>query len=252
MVATSEAKLVLHCGARQVTLEELSAVPTPAPAKRWHPIPHHLLVTRVKETLAEAGFTIRRESFGLSRGDARFFGVMDLEARLAEQVTLAVGIRSSIDQSFPLGFCAGSRVFCCDNLAFSSELMVRRKHTINGGQRFSGDIAAAVAKLGHFREEESARIDSMRATHVADDRADALILRAWEKGILSSPVLPQVVRLWRSPNHEEFRERTLWSLMNACTEALGPRARSNPQGFALATMRLGKHLLSGGDHEVQA
>jgi hypothetical protein len=33
---------------------------------------------------------------------------------LCPGVSLAVGIRNSWDQSFPLGFCAGARVFVCD------------------------------------------------------------------------------------------------------------------------------------------
>src|SRR4051812_22884309 len=65
----------------------------------------------------------------LSRGDARLFATVDLGSPLATGVTLAVGIRNSFDKSLPLGFVAGNRVFVCDNLAFRSDLSVKRKHT---------------------------------------------------------------------------------------------------------------------------
>ena len=70
------------------------------------------------------------------RDGSRFFGTLDLASPLAERTSLCVGIRNSTDQSFPLGFVAGSRVFVCDNLAFRSELMVRRKHTLHGERDF--------------------------------------------------------------------------------------------------------------------
>src|SRR4029079_3093952 len=99
------------------------------------------------QTLGEAGYQVERTKLGVSHDGQRFFGTLDLVAPLATGVTLAVGLRNSVDKSFPMGFCAGSRVFVCDNLAFRSDLLVRRKHTTNGQARFSNDIAAAVGSL---------------------------------------------------------------------------------------------------------
>jgi hypothetical protein len=42
----------------------------------------------------------------------------------------------------------------CDNLAFRAELLVRRKHTINGMRAFGTAIAGAVASLTSFKEAE--------------------------------------------------------------------------------------------------
>ena len=120
-----------HRGARPVTLEELAAVPAPPAEGRWRPQPHIAVLTSVKETLGEFGYSVKTERLGLSRNDARFFGTLDLETPLVEGVALAVGVRSRNDKSFPLGFAAGSRVFCCDNLALNAELIVKRKHTTN-------------------------------------------------------------------------------------------------------------------------
>src|SRR5262249_14427770 len=120
-------QLVVHAGGRTVSLDELRACTTPAPVGRWHPTGHVTVLDAVKETLLGAGYVIRAEKFALSRGDARFFGVLDLETPLAAGVSLSVGVRNSVDKSFPLGFAAGSRVFVCDKLAFSAELMVRSK-----------------------------------------------------------------------------------------------------------------------------
>ena len=57
----------------------------------------------VRETLRGAGYEVRAEKYALARSDARFFGVLDLATPLAEGVSLSVGVRNSVDKSFPLG-----------------------------------------------------------------------------------------------------------------------------------------------------
>src|ERR1041384_4160845 len=42
-----------------------------------------------------------------------------------------LGVRNSYDRSLAVGLTLGSRVFCCDNLAFSGEVTMHRKHTLN-------------------------------------------------------------------------------------------------------------------------
>ncbi len=234
----AESQLVLHRGARPVTLEELAAVPAPPPEGRWYPQPHATVVMSVKETLQEFGYTIAKEQHGLSRNDARYFGTLDLTTPMIDGVALAVGIRSSTDRSFPLGFCAGSRVFTCDNLSFSAELMVKRKHTTNSVMRFRDDIAQAVNRLSAYRELESARIEKMRDTEVLNPLAESYMLRLFERGIIPARHLPRVIAEWRNPSFEEFKAPTFWNLLNAVTTVIGDTAQADPQRYALRTMRL--------------
>lgn len=243
--------LVLHCGARSVGEEELRAVKAPPPEGRWFPIAHAKVLDTVRGTLQDAGYTIQSQKLGLSRGNHRFFGTLDLSTPLASGVTLAVGVRNSTDKSFPLGFCAGNRVFCCDNLAFRAELLVKKKHTRFGEQRFGSSIATAVASLRSFKEVEEERIRRFMNTEVSADQADALILRAFEKGIISTPQLPDVIKKWREPSFEEFQPRTVWSLFNAFTTVLRPRAEKMPHLLAGQTMRLNALMDFPRDAELQ-
>jgi hypothetical protein len=126
-----------------------------------------------------------------------------------------------------------------DNLAFRSDLIsVRRKHTRYGEQRFASDIVTAMTKLDLFRESEAERIAAMQTTDVDDVHAESLLLRAYERGIIPAPALPNAIREWRDPSHEEFTPRTYFSLMNAVTTALGEKARKNPERYAVTTVRL--------------
>lgn len=234
----ANSNLVLHRGAKSVSLDELNQFQAPPPEGRWFPLSHGRVLGVVTDTLRDAGYTIERQQLGVMRDGSRFFGTLDLASPVGDGVSLAVGIRNSVDQSFPLGFCAGSRVFVCDNLAFRSELLVRRKHTLNGERDFVRRIAEAVGSLPSFQEQEALRIERMKGAELVDDQADALILRGFERGIVGARELPRVLQQWRNPPHEEFRPRTAWALLNAFTGAMKERGAVSPQLYATQTMRL--------------
>lgn len=231
--------LMLHAGGRAATLDDLRNCETPRPVGRWHPTAHATVLEAVRETLTGAGYVIRSERYGLARHDARFFG-------------LSVGVRNSTDKSFPLGFAAGSRVFVCDNLAFRAELMVRRKHTVNGMRAFGTAIGNAVASLASFKEAEADRIRRMAEVELTLAAASHLILTAFRRGIISSLQLPNVCREWEEPSHDDFRPRTAWSLFNAFTEVLKPRAIAAPQAFVAQTIRLNGLMLPAAEPATAA
>jgi hypothetical protein len=234
--------LMLHAGGQEVTADQLDELRAPEPVGRWYPVAHGKVYRRVKDTLRAAGYEVVKEKLAVAKMGQRFFGTMDLKVPVAEGVSHAVGVRNSTDKSFPLGFCAGGRVFVCDNLAFRSELLIRRKHTRFGERRFDQAIAQAVSGLASFREEEARRVELLRGAGVTDTLAESLILRAWDKGIVGAHQLGKVLREWREPAFEAFRERTGWSLFNAFTTVLRPRAVEQPQAFVAQTMQL-HHLL---------
>lgn len=237
--------LMLHCGAREVTREQLASLPCPPPTKTWAPIGHGRVLETAVATLGEAGYTVAKARYGLSGNDARFFATLDLATPLTPDgtVTLAVGVRNSIDKTFPMGFCAGSRVFVCDNLAFRSDLMVRRKHSPQGIANFSADIATAVMQLTSFKEAESARIAALAESPMPEEKADSLILRAAvDRGVIPLRAVPHVFHEWKEPRYAQFAPRTAWSLFNAFTAAIASLQETNPAELARRTMRLSAML----------
>jgi hypothetical protein len=221
-----------------VTREELDRVEPPPATATWFPVKHSLVIDTVNQSLQAAGFAVERVKFALSRGDARLFATMDLASPVASGVNLAVGIRNSTDKSLPLGFAAGNHVLVCDNMAFRSELLVTRKHTRFGATRFSEAISQATQSLVQFREIEARRVRAFQDRELADVNAESMILRAYERDVISHRLLPGVIKEWRTPSFPDFQPRTLWSLLNAFTTVLGERERSNPQQFAAMTIRL--------------
>ena len=125
----------------------------------------------------------------------------------------------------------------CDNLSFGSEVIISKKHTRFGKERFDEGVAKALVSLREYRHVAAERIDRMRRCPLSDDLANSLMLQAWEEGIVSHRLLPQVIDSYRHPQVAAFQERTAWSLFNAFTGALKSRL-SNPAAHASLTIKL--------------
>jgi hypothetical protein len=235
--------LMNHRGACEVARQELLEVDTPPATKTWFPIPHHQVLDAVCSTLEGAGYRIRQSRMSLSHGGARFFGTLDLATTITEGVSLAVGVRNSTDQSFPIGFCCGQRVFVCDNLAFTSEVVVSKKHTRFGQERYLEGLARAVASLNQYQQSAANWIIQLQRYDLSEDAANSYLLQAYERGIVGLRLLPLVLNEWRQPHLEEYKPRTAYALFNCFTDVLGRERQSRfPAEAALATMRLSKLL----------
>lgn len=234
---TSNGTLMNHCGASLVTKGDLEIIPAPAPTETWFPVRHLDVLDGVEETLGSAGFEIRNYQLSVSHGKNRFFGVLDIAAPLADGVTLSIGVRNSNDKSFPIGFCVGNRTFVCDNLAFSSEIVISKRHTRFGSDRFREGIVAAIGQLTDYREIEAQRIERLQEQVIHDHTAESIVLRAWEQGLVGTRLLRPLLDEWRKPTYEEFTDRTAWSMLAAYTHVVKDRQRLYPSKAAWEVMQ---------------
>jgi Domain of unknown function (DUF932) len=234
----ADANMTLHCGAREVTREQLALVPCPPAEGRWKPVPHVTVLDYACKALTDAGYGIRKQRLGLSRNDRRFWGTLVLESDVVHGVSLAVAVASSIDKSVSLRWGYGHNVWVCDNGAWSVERTISRKHTTHAVVRYQEAICKAVTELDQYRQVEEERIKRLTAWEIDDTRAESLLLRCYETKLLSPQTLPAALNQWRRPDYEDFQPRTAWSLYNAVTYALNARRKTNPQAHAHATIRL--------------
>lgn len=216
----TNATLCLHAGGASATIDELRAVPVPEATRTWHPVSHDRVVEMTTSALTNAGYKIEQSHFGLAKHGKRLFGTFDVQSEIAGGVGLAVGIRSSLDQQFAIGFCCGSRVFVCDNLAFRSDTTVKRKHTRFGADRFYDAICQEVSNLEAYRKNEALWINAMQEKAIDDRTAADLILRGFEKDVIGVQAIPQVLKEWREPSLESQAPRNAWGLFNAFTYVL--------------------------------
>ena len=209
--------LCLHAGASEVSAEVLDAVPTPPATPTWSPVPHGGLLRAVKSAMTGGGLSIVNESHGLTRAGDRYFGLLQVEGD-NEDYGLVVGVRNSHDKSFPVGLAIGCGVFVCDNLAFSGEISLTRKHTRWASRDIEGLACRAIGNLITHRGQQDRRIAVYKERPIDDREAHDVIVRAIDARAIVASQLPEVLREWRKPSHPEFLPRNAWSLFNAFTE----------------------------------
>ena len=130
-----------------------------------------------------------------------------------------IGIRNSHDKSFAVGLSAGIAVCVCTNLAFGGTTVIKRRHT--SGIILAELIDRAVASLEDDFLTTETRCEDLKDAYMKDDdEARSCIVRAAELGVINSSDILPVYREYKQPSHEEFREPTRWSLLNAFTETV--------------------------------
>lgn len=216
--------LMLHAGSNLVTKAQVMKSKTPKGNFTWQPIPHGQLITIVQEHLKRAGLTIANEAHALWRKGARYFGTFEVADRDTKELHpdygLVVGLRNSHDKSFPAGLVAGSHVFVCDNLSFSGEVSLSRRHTLYVLKDLPDLVTKAVGRLGALRTEQTTRINAYREFSITDQQAHDIVVRSLDHHIIGPLKIAPVLKEWRTPTHESFQARNVWSLFNSYTAVL--------------------------------
>jgi hypothetical protein len=230
--------LSTHRGARIVTRESLEAIPLPPETKTYKPVAYHRLVDIATEKLSLAKYNVTGTQFAVGKENRQFFATLDLvKISLGEGVGLAIGLRSSHDKTLALEFCAGSRVFVCDNLAFSADFIASRKHYQSGEESIADDIASCVDKLPGFVTDESERISRWVKHEITRDRGNTFLAACVVRGIVPRKAIRGILLQWNNPAWEN--QRSIWTVYNAVTALLADQAVANPYRHKRATIELG-------------
>lgn len=212
--------LILHCGAKDATREEVDAVVTPEGTDTWTPIRHGEIADAVEASLVGTGLAPKSVNYGLTKDGLRLFGLYTLAGEHPDYA-LTVGFRNSHDKSFAASVCCGSRVFVCDNLAFAGEVTISSKHTRHLRSRLTRIVSEAVEKLTQKRALVERRIALYKETEVkAQAHLHDLVLRAFRADAIPAQAISKVIAEFEAPRHPEFRDWNLWNLQNAFTETL--------------------------------
>lgn len=231
--------LCLHAGAAAITRAELSILPVPAARGARHICrPFIEDVELVDHFLGGEGYAITDEAFGVKTGQdglpAQFFGAIEIRPKTLsgeyipaagdKDFALTVGIRGSYDQSLQRGLAVGSRVFVCDNLAFSGEITINTKQTLNVASRIPGLLRDAVQRIPGVAEQQNYRFDAYRNKQIKRWAGDAVLIECVRRGILNPSNVGQAIKEWDEPRHAEHAAQgfSAWRLFNAVTEAIKP------------------------------
>lgn len=233
-----QVKLCLHTGGEEVTFADVLASATPSATDSYVPVPHGQFVSLVKAGLEKANLEIVGESHALAKGGDRYFGLIQVakQDEAEKDYSLILGVRNSHDKKFPAGIVAGSGVFVCDNLAFSGEVKEFRKHTVNLMRDLPFKVTSAVASLNDLWVSQDVRINAYKEASLNSSvMLHDILVSAFQRGAMPITYLPHVLTEFKTPSHEEFSNRNVWSLFNAFTEIL---KRSNLHELPTRTLAL--------------
>ena len=206
-------------GGKSVRRNEVARIDTPNSTDTWRPVPHIDVIEAVTEVVKAHRWDIESERFGLASEGQKMFGVMEISRSSSPQWHRCIGIRNSHDKSLAVGLSAGIVVLVCSNLAFGGTRLINRKHTSRID--LNELIARAVASLEDDFLTTETRCEDLKDAYMKDDdEARSCIVRAAELGVINSSDILPVYREYKDPSHEEFREPTRWSLLNAFTETV--------------------------------
>ncbi len=217
-----DGKLVLHTGAQKAELDEVLAAAVPEATDTFKPIGHGVLLQEVVDAMDSFGLKVRDRAYSLAREGKRFFGLLEVAGHDKPDYGLVIGLRNSVDQSFPASVCTGSRVFVCDNLAFSAEVMINRKHTKNILRDLPQCVARAIGQIGALAERQEARFQAYKGRELTDVEVNDFLVRSVQCRALPVTKLLSVRDQFEKPAHEEHAQygRSVWRLLNAYTETL--------------------------------
>ncbi len=228
--------IIAHCGGEVVERPQLALVDTPSANldTGWTPIAHDLLLEHVLTSMQSVGYVVTDEQHVLNKNGMQYFGLITVKYN--NEYQLLIGLRNAHDKSFAAWLLCGSHVFLCDNLGFSAEIKMSRKHTRHIMRDLQGMTMRAVGKLGDMSKHQDQRFTAYKQHELTDSQADHLVVQMLRNQIIVARQIPHIIDEWDNPSHPEFAAdgRTAWRLFNAVTEASKGRLQALPR----ATMGL--------------
>lgn len=246
--------LFLHCGANRVDEFDNTMTMHPESMGTQHaPIAHSTFLDVVKTSLDEHSLSVTDQAFGTLADGSRFFGLLEVakkgesyirtdETEIAnvprDRFSTMIGLRASHDKSISAGLIAGSRVFVCDNLAFSGEVKIATKQTTKLLDRLPELVYSAVGKISLQSVKQADRVQAYQEKELSNKVADAAMTQLVRIGAINPSQIGAVIDQWDTPRFEQFAERRdVWRLYNAVTECYKPASETSNTTLVQMTPR---------------
>jgi hypothetical protein len=200
-----------------MSLEDLKTLPVPESLGRCHkPISPFDLISEVKKSVEGQGHEVVRSQFAMNPMKTRLFGVMDFAPNdPALGRAWSMGIISSTDESLRLKLPAGGRVFVCDNLMATGEIVVMRKHT--SGFDLQKEIGLMTGKVIEYCKAGDVLIQRQEKIALPEHTAFQIVGDALIQGFMPAGAVREAGQIYAKAEYEDLKSRTLWGLHNAFT-----------------------------------
>ncbi len=234
---------LMYAGSNLISREALEELETPEGTHTHRIIPHNYLLKTVEEELYNQNMRIVDTKLAIGKDNNNFFGVLGLESDDTD-FRYAVGVRNSHNKMFAAGLCCGASVFVCDNLSFTSDIVIARKHTVFILNDLPTLVYNAITKVTEQRELQKVKFDAYREFTFKPSEDDSFMINTLRRKIVSTTQFPLLLKEWETPEHSEFRnmEKTGFRMFNAVTSVVAPRSHNQLQMLTGKTQELHKLL----------
>jgi hypothetical protein len=223
--------------AQKIKREELALIKTPEATDTFRPIPHVELINTLIETLSFRHIRVVAEEYAVSPEGEKMFGLLELDATFLD-CRFSIGVRNAHDKSMRLGLVAGYRVMVCTNMAFQGEFHpVLAKHSKHFNLQDA--LTLGVDRIQRNWTPLQQALESRRNAQLTDDQARLKIYEAFVTNRFPIKLMKPVDREFFTPQYEEFKPKTLWSLENAFTSTF---KQLKPVPQFQATAQLGRFM----------
>ncbi|KAF0202850.1 MAG: hypothetical protein FD167_5658, partial [bacterium] len=212
-------KLIAEPGTRLITRQQLGLIPTPLATRTYKPIPHIKIVEALVETLGFRKISVVHDEYAISKDGSKCFGLLELSEAFTG-CRFALGIRNAHDRSLRLAMTVGLRVIVCSNLAFEGDFVpIKVKHSQK--LELTECVSIGVDRIQRKFRPLQNKVEKMKEDFISNEEAKLIIYEAFIDKKLPVPItlLPLVHAYYFKPEHEEFKDPSLWSLANAFTSS---------------------------------
>ena len=203
-----------------VGINDLQAIDMPKPTRTYVPVSHYDLamnIGSIGERIIDK--ELHSHKFGIARKGQHMFGTLTYK-NPEDEIGLSIGFRNSYDKSMSIGVCVGAKVFVCENLMMTGEVTFMRKHTGNILEELNSLIFNVLYNSDDKFQQLQEDKEAMKEIDVNNQKAWQTMGVLFGKGVINTPQISIMKKEWKAPSHNDFKEKSLWSLYNAGTEAL--------------------------------
>ena len=219
--------MMVHCGGKMATRDEIYNLHIPAPKDRHYPIPYAHIIESVEDVMDGLfGFPLISQEYAVGQIDRQtgvarsMFGLFNYDTG-DSKYGLGIGFRGSYYQLLAGAVAGGVNPFVCDNLCFSGDsFVVSRKNTLNGKQ----DIFDMILKNAHGMVDDYKgmikEFDELDTIDVSQDRGYEILGLMNAHDVIKTTQYSKALEAWKNPPQPDWEERNMLSLYNAVTEGV--------------------------------
>lgn len=239
--------MILHCGGKVATMEEVGDVPVPDGTDSYRPVPHLDIDRLIRRRMqVEFGLAEPRAVYGMNHKGTQLFATLtydlshngdrvDLSAfeesggldanQVKQAYGFTIGFRNSYDKSMSLGVAGGLSLFICDNLCLhGSAFTILYQHSKKVWDKLVPEMMQKVAAVSEQYVRTVRFCEAMKEIEVSQDRAYEVIGLARGRSVLTTGQMERTIKAYRNMQKEgepfHGNRATAFGLYQAVTDGL--------------------------------